>query len=388
MKNLSCVGLYPALFLCLLVAGCKTAEFKSTPNERVPPKKTEEIVPSPLVSPEPKPAGDLPPQADLTPVPDPTPKPVALPEPIAPSALNPESSELPIAPRDRAETFRQESSRGTADILIVIDDSNSMREEQANLASKMNSLLQSLVETDWQIGVISTSALRKGADYQCKLTLIRSSDGDANLKFSGAVQAGISGDSNEQGILQAVVGLKCPEQPWIREKSTVAVLIVSDEDNCSNGAGCLNSPGASEAYLIDYVERDLARVVGMNAGFYGIYSPPLDECRTAPAPAQIYQRLIDYKVKDPKNFGKICDPSYQGTLERISKNIANLVKTTFELQEAPIAGSVRIEGKRANGRAITDADFEVMGNVIGFKLGREPIKDSEIKVKYQVPGKL
>lgn len=377
MKNISCVVLYPALLVSFLVSGCKTAEFRSTPGTRVAPAKDAEIVATPVPVPMPTP--------ETTPTPDPIPERVALPDPITETTLNPEAGELGLAPRERSETFRQESTPGTADILVVIDDSNSMAEEQKNLSSKMNSLLQSLAETDWQIGVVTTSPERNSA---CRLKLVRSTDADAPEKFRKAVEAGTGGTGNEQGILQAVIGLKCPEQPWVREKSTVAVLIVSDEDNCSNGTGCRNAPGSSEAYLIDYVEKDLGRMIGLNAGFYGIYSPPGDECRTAPAPAQIYQRLIDYRVKDRKNFGNICDASYQGTLERISKNIASLLKKTFELKEAPIVGSVRIEGKKTNGQAISPDDFELMGRVIGFKVGREPMKNSEIKVFYQVPGQL
>lgn len=359
--------LFAALALtCLSQWACKTdVEFSGSPDRR-----------------------KLNPKPPLTDVLDPTPGPAALPDPIKEIPLNPEATDLGPKPREVVENFVQESIKNSADILIVIDDSQSMREEQKNLSSKMNALLKSLVATDWKIGVISTTAVPKGNDYACDLDLIHSTDIDAVEAFSKAVQAGTGGSGNEQGILQAVVGIRCLEKPWVRPDSSLAVLIVSDEDNCSNGQDCARFPAKSEVYLTDYVEKTLGRMVGINAGFYGIYSPPSKPCSSASATANIYQRLIDYRMPNSKNFGSICDSSYQETLERISGSIAELLKNTLELKDAPIVGSVKIEATKANGQAISNADFSVSGKVVGFKVGSEPRKGSKIVVRYQLPGEL
>lgn len=367
-RSLSLVCL-PLSSLCMVLS-CKTAEFRSTPGEQKLPV--------------PKPSAEITTEQKA----DPVPERVSPPDAIVETRLNPMLGELNFAPVTRVETFVQEAAKRQADILIVIDDSNSMREEQVNLSTKMWSLLKSLTDVDWRIGVITTSEKKLGEKSQCDLTLVRSEDAGAEAKFAKAVQPGTDGDANEQGILQAVVGLRCTEAPWVREKSTVAVLIVSDEDNCSNGMGCNQSPALSERYLTDYVEKDLGRMVGINAGFYGIYSPPGDECSTAPAPAYIYQRLIDYRMPEQKNFGNICDSSYQMTLERISGHIAELLKNTFELKEVPVMHSVRVEGVKSNGKPITTSDFSVMGKVLGFQVGSEPKKGTTITVSYEVPGTL
>ncbi len=353
-----------ALISLSLLPSCKTAEFKSVPNTRNIPKPTgsPELIAEPTVTP----AG---PKVD---------------EKIENSNITGSSSELRSTDEWKEENFFQEDVVGIADILVVIDDSNSMIEEQTNLSTKMDSLLISLKKTDWRIGVITTSTKLNGSEYACDLKLIKATDSDAKAKFAKAINAGVLGSDNEQGILQAVNGLKCPEQPWVRDNSTLAVLIVSDEDNCSNGLGCPRSVAKTESYLIDYVESDLGRVVGKDTGFYGIYSPPSAVCRSAPNPAFVYQNLIDYRMREHQNYGNICDSSYQNTLERISKNIASLLKKTFELKETPRKDALQVIGVKANGQEIQPSDYELIDKRISFNWSSEPKPGTGIKVRYKV----
>lgn len=389
MKGSTFISLKIALISLSLLGACRTADFRSVPNEKLPvTPKTEEVKST---------GGDTgPSKVTVTPPPALNGEAPSAPREILPTIKDPdekaeslgaaEGSVAVRGPLDVEEVLMQNAPLGTADILIVIDDSESMAQEQRNLGEKLDKLLQYLKGVDWQIGVITTSAKKSGNTHRCELKLITSKDRDAQTKFLNAVQAGISGAGNEQGILQAVVGLKCPEQKWIRSNSTVAVLIVSDEDNCGDGEGCRNDPSASENYLIQYVEKDLGRVVGRNAGFYGIYSPVDEPCDHA-VPAEIYQRLIDYKdpVKNRANFGKICDASYGPTLERISKNIADLLASKFTLKALPISGSLKIEGVKTDGTAIVEGDYKLEGTSLQFAVGKEPKNKTNFTVRYKVP---
>lgn len=341
------------------------AETSPAPASAVPAEPTPEV------------ATETPPDTERPPV-----ETGPLPGPVGPIASTP-----PVTARIDSieETFTQQGLSGSADIAIVIDDSGSMAEEQTNLSTKLNDLVVALKDADWQIAVITSSAeFAHGAD-RCKITLIQSTDADAEKKFRKAVTPGIGGNGNEEGIRQAVNALKCPEKPWVRPNSSIAVLIVSDEDNCSDdGKDCPNSPARSERYLIDYVENDLHREVGRNAGFYGIFAPPAEECPTAGAKGIQYQRLVDYKAAGERNFGNICDPSYKATLERISSNIAKLLSSQFTLKQTPDEGSVVLQGVKSNGDRILASDYSVSGNVITFKRGSEPALGSDIMLSYKV----
>jgi hypothetical protein len=285
---------------------------------------------------------------------------------------------------DVSEVFVQEGMRGAADILIVIDNSDSMREEQDNLSTKLNDLLVQVKDSDWQIGVVTTSVTTNRNVDTCSISMIKPSDSNFETKFKRAVTPGVKGQALEQGIRQAVNGLRCTEKPWVRPNSTVAVLIVSDEDNCSNGRGCNDQPSKTEQYLIDYVEKDMGRTVGVNAGFYGIFSPPASRCFEALNDANQYQRLVNYQSNGNINYGKICDASYKETLQRISKNIATLLVNKFILKAVPDEGSVVVSGLKGDGDPIEADDYVLAGSTLSFKPGSEPALKSSIGVNYRV----
>lgn len=346
---------------CLLLGfGCRTAEFKSVPNQRQAVPKAGEVVSEEVTT-------------KIAPA---EPRIVVNPSPIVESELIPQPWNIVT------EKFAQESSRGSADILIVIDDSSSMVEEQKNLSTKMNALVESLKGVDWQIGVVTTTRVKDDDPEKCKIKMIRSSDSDPDAKFKKAIVQTLAGSNKEEGIFQAVMGLKCPNAPWVRKLSTVAVLIVSDEDDCGSGPACSGTEGKFEKYLTDYVETTLGRTVGKNAGFYGIYSPPGKTCPLTKT-ANVYQRLVDYKVKNQENYGRICDPNYQTTLQKISKNIADQLRKTFDLTATPVAGSLTIEGIKADGQKLQVTDLEIVDRVMSFKSGQEPKPNSEFIVRYE-----
>ena len=82
-----------------------------------------------------------------------------------------------------------------------------------------------VTEADWQISVVTTD--NQG---DCYRGLIKKSDLDKVTKFKNAILAGTDGDSDEQGLQQTIVGLQgaCVGQnPWLRDNSVVASIIIS-----------------------------------------------------------------------------------------------------------------------------------------------------------------
>lgn len=289
------------------------------------------------------------------------------------------------------EMFDQTFKKSLLDLLVVIDNSGSMSEEQANLSNKLSNLLSAVADSDWQIGVITSSPVPNPNNASdpgvCMMTLIKANQADAATIFASAVRAGINGSGNEQGFRQARVGLECKEAPWVRANSTVAVLIVSDEDNCSDGNGCGSAPWASHSFLTDYVKNTLGRTLGKNAGYYGIFSPPENACNTAPFPGVKYKELVQLGVPaGTVNYGNICDQSYATTLNRISSSISRLLTRQFELKATPSSTPiVKIQAK--NGSVTTVAagvDYNIAQKTLTFVEGKEPPLDSKILVEYRV----
>lgn len=274
-----------------------------------------------------------------------------------------------------SESFAQINA-SALDILVVVDNSQSMEAEQKNLATKLQPLLSKVQDADWQIKVVTTDQ-RDG----CNGALIKKTDADAATLFEQAVtKAGIQGDGVERGIAQAVTGLQCPAQPWLRASSTVAVLVLTDEDNCHAGIGddaiyaCLGQAGRYAEYLTNYLAS--IRTLGETARVYALMWHPnqtQDQCPTALNRGHEYAKAI---AASNGKFGSICDADYTNTLQAISADVAQTLRYSFELKETPDAGTlvVRIDGQNWD-------KFELDGKTLKFS--EPPAMGAKVEVSYR-----
>lgn len=219
-----------------------------------------------------------------------------------------------------SEFFKQnenDDAQGLLDVLIVIDNSSSMAEEQRNLSDKMMPLLSYVSESDWRIGVVTTDE-----SDGCLRDVIYKNQANVEAAFSAAILAGVSGSGIEAGVPQAVRALK-PDclggAGWLRPDSTLAILIVSDEDNCSDGKKCRVTAHNSGDFLLDHLSD--IRVVGVNARVFGLIwhaSQDQSQCPSAFRAGQIYSNLID---QTGGSWGSICDSDYSETLRAMSLDL-------------------------------------------------------------------
>jgi hypothetical protein len=235
-------------------------------------------------------------------------------------------------------------------------------------------LLKYVKDADWKIGVVTTDP-----NEGCLRGLIRKGDRNAEQLFASAVNAGIQGSGNERGILQAVNGLKgeCNQNgSWLRTNSTVAVLIVSDEDNCSaRGQDCGNDPWAKSDYLVNYLSS--IRKVGVNARTYGIVWHPTvtqSACNTAFHAASVYADAIS---RTNGTWGSICDADYSSTLSAISYDLSVILKNQFALQYEPFGKSLKVYVNNQ----LQSSGYKLTGNVLEFTSA--PAAGSSIKVEYE-----
>jgi hypothetical protein len=283
------------------------------------------------------------------------------------------------------ETFSQVASKsGALDILIVMDNSGSMSAEQANIATKLQDLLLNVSRADWRIAVVTTDPMDG-----CQRALIKKGDADATGAFSRAVRPGTSGGSNEQGILMSVVGLRgsfpagvsggacSATAPWLRADSAVAVLIVSDEDNCSsNGAGCGANAWSKEHYLYDHLAS--VRKPGVDAKVYGIIYHPSQtrqDCQTGSTQGTQYSNIIQ---RTGGLWGSVCASDYSAVLQRISEDAATLLKDQYILKNIPDLSSAAV---RINGQ-ITTSGWNIKDNTLTFTV--VPPAGASLAITYTV----
>lgn len=286
----------------------------------------------------------------------------------------------------KQDLFDQKKDRGAVDILLVVDNSRSMAEEQKNLSTKLAALLSKIEDTRWNIGITSTDV----ADA-CDIDVISYTQTDAVEAFKNQInQLGIQGDGNEQGIYRAVNGLKCNDGNWLREDAVLAILFVSDEDNCSrDGSDCRRKAWNDINYLTEYVEGELSREVGKKTGFYGIFWHPDQSCQTGENKGYQYARLIDYKadaysVAADTRWGSICSDDYTSTLESISRGISYQLDTSWELSARPEAESLEISLILKDGtkQMVTSDAYTLSGKTVTFAPEMAPPLGSKIKANY------
>lgn len=174
------------------------------------------------------------------------------------------------------------NSNNMADILIVIDNSGSMRTEQANMAIRFGSFIDKLVGLNWQLGIITTDLTTPGYydEDECELadcktytdgllvplkksnysffggSILNSTMDINNVKsiFGYTIQQGAMGSSFEQGIgattraieratMSTVKVENAQNQMFFRSNSVLSVIVVSDADETPMGvAASKNNP--------------------------------------------------------------------------------------------------------------------------------------------------
>ena len=211
--------------------------------------------------------------------------------------------------------------------------------------------------------------------------LIKKGEADAESRFAAAVTAGTSGSSIELGVYQSKRALagECGSGAWVRENATVAVLIVSDEDNCSNGTECGNNSYKNKQYLTNYLETKW--VLGKTAKVYGlIWHPSLSqtECPTAGNKANIYADLIS---QTSGTWGSICDADYSATLANVSQDISETLAKEFTISYTPDQGTLKVYLDDV----LQNQGFSVAGKIVTF--AAPPMDGTKIRFDYLYNGK-
>lgn len=282
-----------------------------------------------------------------------------------------ENFKTPVFPLYESEFLQSDEHPPAVDILIVVDNSGSMSEEQTNLSTKMKSLIGSLEHTDWHINIITTDS---PCSTQAYLPLTASMpEAEAMEKFKTAINVGIMGSSVEKGIEMAVKNISltsqgsCTPKPWLREKAKFAIIILSDEDENETSTATPDS-------MVNLLTNK-GYTVGKDAKVYAIIFPPGQPCAGGYTEGAKYQELV---AKTKGLVGNICATDYSQTLADISEDVSHLIYLEIPLRGEPVKGSVLV--------TIDDVEFDDGWIVVGDKfILRRPLEPgSHLKVTYKL----
>lgn len=247
------------------------------------------------------------------------------------------------------------------DIVFIVDDSGSMGEEQTNLASNFPKFVEILndyktksgSDLDWRVAITTTGrdvtynivipgspgipmtekgdngAFRNKASCGAKRRWVEKSDGNATSTFSCLAEVGTAGPSVEMPLESLKLSLEDrmsdgTNKGFLRPDALLAVVILTDEDDCSRSdnnftvpvaATCSTTPGQKpvEEYadMLDTVTGDRKRwATAVIAG--------QSECTSSFGNAMEAVRLKDFvKLAGPNGaFSSICDGNLTTGLQK------------------------------------------------------------------------
>jgi hypothetical protein len=307
--------------LCLAVSGCSKHQFQALPFEDNVKSETPPVMPPPL----------------------PTPLP-------------------PPPPLKAIETFTQDESANKVDILIVNDNSYSMYQDQLKMAQKFESFISSIQDIDYQIGMITTDShlIAKGTFGHLipwegtKSKLLTPNTPKASDVFRATIarketlecggwKSCPSGDEQPLlGMIHALNARSGANQSFFRDKVDFVVVVLSDEDELSDGPAHATKPKA----VLNAFEAAFGKTKKMAA--HGIVILPGDEqCRRDQlnempnGAAYFATHVAELADLTGGSLGSICAPDFSAVLSNISRQVRRLVGT-IDLHQLPKPGTVTV----------------------------------------------
>lgn len=286
------------------------------------------------------------------------------------------------------------ASIGKLDLLIVVDNSDSMEDEQAKLKTELASLTDKLTSVDWQIAVITT-------DSSCIINnrIIKKSDADAPTIFKDLIEGiGHSGLPTERGIhfaLQALKGV-CEDKfgiigapyKFLRDDASFGLLVLSDEESYCPAGGCDAGDRPEDLVAaLSALKADKERV----RAYAFLWNDPTVANGCVFTGNESKGTRYESVVNGIGGLtGSICAADYGSKLKQISDDVKDIVRKEFVLKVEPEAKSLKLKmlGKNETDCATQGnkfTDFNLDGRMV--RLTKVSNSDSKLCVSYTYDSK-
>tara|TARA_B100000609_G_scaffold199593_2_gene204632 strand:- start:6410 stop:9538 length:3129 start_codon:yes stop_codon:yes gene_type:complete len=297
-----------------------------------------------------------------------------------------------VSSQKQRDVFQQ-VQRPQADILFVIDNSCSMREEQRSLGSNFSSFIKWAIKlnVDYHIGVTTTDNSTRGGNTPGCLRSLGGGNGrfltpntrNKETIFSAAVNVGTSGSPIEQGLEGAFQALSQPviddprcNKGFYRKNASLSIIIVSDEKD--------QSPQPLNFYVDFFKNLKGTRNVSQVRGSV-VAGPPPRGCRnTGTGRATAAPRYWDFAKRLGGVQTSICREDWGQTLNDLG-SVSFGFRRQFFLTRKPDARTivVRVNGKQIAEHHINGWIYDSVSNSILFSASSTPTQGAFITVDYQ-----
>lgn len=276
---------------------------------------------------------------------------------------------------EASEVFHQAASQTKKlDIVWIIDNSNSMSDEQSALGTNFSAFINEFItkDVDFKMAITTTdtsSSSKKGqmvSGSDTKLTSAKAKANETQFKsdFRNLVKVGVNGSGYEKGLEASEGFMQKYASSFLRPDAYLAVVILSDEEDQS---------AKSVAYYTDNLKS-----FKNEAGLVKVYSiVDVNKTNRGSGISTGGDRYIDASVKTAGVVSDIRDDFYQ-SLSAMGDSIINLLDS-FALAHDPVPGSLKVY---VNGELDNNYTFDATSRSIKFDENHLPPVGAEVKVTY------
>ncbi len=324
-----------------------------------------------------------------------------------------------VVRQSHSDLFYQEPT-DRVDILWVVDNSLSMSDEQAEVADKFGDFIDNIESSgmDFHIGVINTDMddpVSGRGQMLGDTAYITPDTPDYIAEFQSRVQVGVEGSDREKGIDAAITALTEPlisstNAGFLREDSTLSIIYVSDENDCTDRGALDGYTEAQTCYdhsdelvpILDLIDEYETLKEGTTDRLLvsAIVGPEISENCDGAVPGFRYHTMAEA-------FGglksSICQSSFASIMEQLGLQVSGEL-TSFQLSYFAVEDTIEvyIDDDSVPGEIIeldsetwvqvpqseTDGwTYDATYAILYFHGDAIPPRDASIKVDYEVvPG--
>lgn len=318
---------------------------------------------------------------------------------FSPEQINNNIQEIPSSGVSETLTVTDAKPLTPVDILFVIDNSRSMREEQTKLAARLDKFVNVLGNVDWQIGMTTTDMSNDSFATHGQLVELESktsfpgqnkkilnrfspnykkSFSDSLSKYGTPQDCSDTGDNCPSGyeqpmkaVYQSIAKRNSENRGFYRSNADLAIIIISDEDEESE-TDDLMKPLVLSAFM----KSQLGDSKRMNV--YGIIHQPGDQqCLDSDTEGARFGDQIDLLTRLTGGFSvSICEPDYANPLTQIGNRVVQTPYST-DLKNRPKNSTVTVR--------ISPSQPQIAWKIEGQKLVLSdwPQQGSKIFVSYE-----
>ncbi len=310
-------------------------------------------------------------------------------------AIDPETGD---AVKKKTMSLIQPKEKSQVDILVVVDNSVSMLDEQLKIGQRFGDFVSALNNADWHIGFITSDPrfeINKPG-FGGRLLSVNSQNEKFLTPKTAFVQRAFLNTINRRADQEGcdLFGNICPTNKeellktsiqatdlkdsynagFFRDDAALAIVYLTDEDEMSTGP--------KEATAPSQVIKALIKNLGARKKFsaYGMIIEPGDNnCLEENGVDGSYGTFVSSLVERTGGLTtSICESDYSSSLRDISQRMRqNLLISSVNLENKPVEGSLTVTFTPSENAV----EWELDAQKLNFKV--RPAEGTKIDISYQ-----